>query len=162
MTYDTEKKNPTSHDVADMSAVSGRCVGKTRLNVFKNNFCRHLKWRHFQLSHMQSISNEGQCKKKPHWYCPGTVALHEIRKYQKSTNLLIRKAPFQRLVKEIEVDFKSNSRMQSTCVLALQGASEAYLIGFFEDINACTIHTKHVMILPKDMLLAQHICGERG
>ena len=49
-TYDTEKKNMTSHDVADMSAVLGRCVGKTRLNVFKNNFCRHLKQQHFQLS----------------------------------------------------------------------------------------------------------------
>ena len=67
--------------------------------------------------------------KKPHRYRPGTVALREIRKYQKSTDLLIRKAPFQRLVREIAQDFKTDLRFQSTAVLALQEASEAYLVG---------------------------------
>lgn len=71
--------------------------------------------------------------KKPHRYRPGTVALREIRKYQKSTELLIRKAPFQRLVREIAQDFKNDLRFQSTAVLALQEASEAYLVGLFED-----------------------------
>ena len=99
--------------------------------------------------------------KKPHRWRPGTVALCEIRKYQKNTNLLIRKAPFQRLVREIAQEIKSDCRMQSTAVLALQEASEAYLVGLFEDTNLCAIHGKCVMIMPKDMQLAQHIRGEK-
>ncbi|CAH1225308.1 unnamed protein product [Diabrotica balteata] len=67
--------------------------------------------------------------KKPHRYRPGTVALREIRRYQKSTELLIRKLPFQRLVREIAQDFKTDLRFQSSAVMALQEASEAYLVG---------------------------------
>ncbi|CAM9113085.1 unnamed protein product [Chrysoparadoxa australica] len=70
--------------------------------------------------------------KKPHRYRPGTVALREIRKYQKSTELLIRKLPFQRLVREIAQDFKNDLRFQSAAILALQEACEAYLVGLFE------------------------------
>ena len=99
--------------------------------------------------------------KRPHRYRPGTVALREIRRYQKSTDLFIRKAPFQRLIREIAQDFKSDLRFQSTAVLALQEASEAYLIGLFEDTNLCAIHAKRVTIMPKDMLLARRIRGER-
>ena len=73
--------------------------------------------------------------KKPHRYRPGTVAIREIRKYQKSTELLLRKLPFQRLVREISQDFKTDLRFQSTAILALQEASEAYLIGFFLSSN---------------------------
>ncbi|KAF5778922.1 putative histone H3/CENP-A, histone-fold protein [Helianthus annuus] len=80
--------------------------------------------------------------KKPHRFRPGTVALREIRKYQKSTELLIRKLPFQRLVREIAQDFKTDLRFQSSAVAALQEASEAYLVGLFEDTNLCAIHTK--------------------
>jgi histone H3 len=101
------------------------------------------------------------CMKKPHCYCPGTVAIREIRKYQKNTDLLIRKAPFQRLVKEIATDLKLDLRLQSTALLALQEASEAYLVHLFEDSNECAIHAKHVTITPKDIQLAQHIRGER-
>ena len=78
--------------------------------------------------------------KKPHRYRPGTVALREIRKYQKSTELLVRKLPFQRLVREIAQDFKTDLRFQSTAILALQEAAEAYLVGLFEDTNTCAIH----------------------
>ncbi|XP_064169827.1 uncharacterized protein LOC135242606 [Anguilla rostrata] len=78
--------------------------------------------------------------KKPHRYRPGTVALREIRRYQKSTELLIRKLPFQRLVREIAQDFKTDLRFQSSAVMALQEASEAYLVGLFEDTNLCAIH----------------------
>ena len=103
--------------------------------------------------------------KKPHRYRPGTVALCEIRRYQglgkHATELLIRKAPFQRLVREIAQDFKSDLRFQSTAVLALQEASEAYLIGLFEDANLCAIHSKRVTIMPKDIQLARRIRGER-
>ncbi|KAJ4922698.1 hypothetical protein JOQ06_024383 [Pogonophryne albipinna] len=73
--------------------------------------------------------------KKPHRYRPGTVALREIRRYQKSTELLIRKLPFQRLVREIAQDFKTDLRFQSSAVMALQESSEAYLVGLFEDTN---------------------------
>ena len=103
--------------------------------------------------------------KKPHRYRPGTVALREIRRYQKSTELLIRKLPFQRLVREIAQDFLIQGeplRFQSTAILALQEASEAYLVGLFEDTNLCAIHAKRVTIMPKDIQLARRIRGERS
>jgi histone H3 len=100
--------------------------------------------------------------KKPHRYRPGTVALREIRKYQKSTDMLIRKLPFQRLVREIAQDFRTDLRFQSSAVMALQEAAEAYLVGLFEDTNLCAIHAKRVTIMPKDMQLALRIRGERA
>ena len=99
--------------------------------------------------------------KKPHKYKPGTVALREIRKFQKSTDLLIRKLPFQRLVREIATEYKSDLRFQSQAVLALQEAAEAYLVGLFEDTNLCAIHAKRVTIMPKDIQLARRIRGEK-
>ena len=99
--------------------------------------------------------------RKPHRYRPGTVALQEIRRYQKSTDLLIRKLPFQRLVREIAQEFKLNLRFQSAAISALQEASEAYLVGLFEDTNLCTIHAKRVTIMPRDIQLARRIRGER-
>ncbi|XP_067883077.1 histone H3-like [Heterodontus francisci] len=98
--------------------------------------------------------------KKPHRYRPGTVALREIRRHQKSTELLIRKLPFQRLVREIAQDFKTDLRFQSSAVIALQDASEAYLVGLFEVTNLCAIHAKRVNIMPKDIQLARRIRGE--
>ena len=97
--------------------------------------------------------------KRPHRYRPGTVALREIRRYQKSTDLLIRKLPFQRLVREIAQNIKSDLRFQGSAVLALQEASEAYLVEVFEDTNLCAIHAKRVTIMPKDMQLALRIRG---
>ena len=99
--------------------------------------------------------------KKPHWYRPGTVALREIRWYQKSTELLIRKLPFNRLVREIAQDFKTELRFQIQAIGALQEAAEAYLVGLFEDTNLCAIHAKRVTIMPKDIQLARRIRGER-
>ena len=99
--------------------------------------------------------------KKPHRFRPGTVATREIRKYQKSTDLLIRKLPFQRLVKNIAHDIKTDTRFQSSAVLALQEASEAYLVGLFEDTNMCAVHANRVTIMEKDILLARRIRGER-
>ena len=102
-------------------------------------------------------------QKKPHRYHPGTVALREIRRYQKSTELLIRKLPFQRLVREIAQDLgKINIRFQSGAIMALQEASEAYLVGLLEDSNLCTVHAKQVTIMPKDIQLARRIQGERN
>lgn len=98
--------------------------------------------------------------KKPHRYRPGTVALREIRKFQKSTDLLIRKLPFQRLVREIAGEFKCDLRFHLQAILALQEAAEAYLVGLFEDTNLCAIHARRVTIMPKDMQLAKRIRGE--
>lgn len=128
--------------------------------------------------------------KKPHRFRPGTVALREIRRYQKSTELLIRRLPFQRLVREIAQEFKADLRFQSSAVQAIQEAAEAYLVGLFEgvcllslienigtgfslhqsilspfslsDTNLCAIHAKRVTIMPKDIQLARRIRGERA
>jgi len=113
----------------------------------------------------ESIGNPLMCRKhprkavgkvrKPRRYRPGTVALRQIKKYQKSTELLIRKLPFQRLVKEVVQElFKTESyRFQSTAVLALQEASEDYLVRMFEQVNLIAIHGKRVTIQCKDILL---------
>ena len=107
--------------------------------------------------------------KKRYRYRPGTVALKQIRQYQKSTELLIRKLPFQRLVREIASDSEviksplcGKVRFQSAAIMALQEASEAYLVGLFEDSNLCAIHAKRVTIMPKDIQLARRIRGERA
>ena len=149
-----------------------------------------LKVSHFYVSRKQLATKAARKSapatggvKKPHRYRPGTVALREIRRspkvlllgflvmhsaklyifrYQKSTELLIRKLPFQRLVREIAQDFKTDLRFQSSAVMALQEASEAYLVGLFEDTNLCAIHAKRVTIMPKDIQLARRIRGERA
>ena len=115
---------------------------------------------------------------KPHRYRPGTVALREIRRYQKSTDLLIAKAPFAKLCKEIvdawttenkatlpknkkapkglQVQSES-SRMTTGSLGALQEAAETYLVRHLEDSNLCAIHSKRVTIMPKDSQLAKRI-----
>ena len=90
---------------------------------------------------------------------PGTVALREIRRYQKSTELLMRKAPFQRLVREIATEYKSDLRFQATAIMALQEATEAYMVSLFEDTNLAAIHAKRVTIMSKDMSLAKRLRG---
>ena len=99
---------------------------------------------------------------RPHRYRPGTVALREIRRYQKSTELLIRALPFQRLVRETLQMFKADHRIQGSALRALQEACEAYLVSVFEDANLCAIHAKRVTIFPIDMQLALRIRGERN
>lgn len=96
-----------------------------------------------------------------HRYRPGTVALREIRRFQKSTDLLVRKLPFQRLVREIAQEFKRDLRFQGSAVMALQEAAEAYLVGMFEDTNLCAIHAKRVTIMPSDFHLARKLRGEK-
>ena len=100
-------------------------------------------------------------KNKKTLYHPGMLALLEIRKYQQTTHCLIRKLPFQRLVREITQDFKMDLCFQSSAIMALQEAVEVYLIGLFEDMNLCAIHAKRVTIMLKDIQLAQRINGER-
>lgn len=98
--------------------------------------------------------------KKPHRYRPGTIALREIRRYQRNTDLLLRKLPFQRLVREIAQDVgKLDTRFQSHALCALQEAAEAFLVALFEDTNLCAIHARRVTIQPRDMVLAKRIRG---
>ncbi|KAH6671636.1 histone H3 [Plectosphaerella plurivora] len=95
-------------------------------------------------------------------YRPGTVALREIRKYQSSTDLLLRKLPFARLVREIAMGFRPRDeemRWQSQAIQALQEAAEAFMVHLFEDTNLCAIHAKRVTIMQKDIQLARRIRG---
>ncbi|KAI1722395.1 core histone h2A/H2B/H3/H4 domain-containing protein [Ditylenchus destructor] len=114
--------------------------------------------RHRQVFAVKIPSSGGV--KKPRRYRPGTVALREIRRYQKSTELLIRKLPFQRLVREIAQEYQTAIRFQSSSVMALQEAAEAYLVGLFEDANFCAIHAKRVTIMAKDLALARRLRAE--
>lgn len=99
--------------------------------------------------------------KKSFRFRPGTVALREIRRYQKGTDLLLRKAPFQRLVRELTAAHKDGLRFQSSAVLAIQEATESYVVSLLADTNLCAIHTKRVTIMPRDIHLARRLRGER-
>jgi histone H3 len=103
---------------------------------------------------------EGGMKKKFR-FRPGTVALREIKKYQKATELLLAKAPFQRFVRAICDGIDGQLRFQANALLALQEAAESYLTGLFEDANLCAIHANRVTVMKKDMELARRIRGER-
>jgi histone H3 len=93
-------------------------------------------------------------------YRPGERALREIRFYQKSTDLMIRKLPFARLVREVQTYFfRKEYRWQAEAMLALQEAAEAHLVSLFEDAYLCTIHAKRVTLMPKDLQLARRIRG---
>lgn len=120
--------------------------------------------------------------KKPHRFRPGTVALREIKKLQNSTDLLIRKMPFQRLVRELITarEFKYGGedvkmekcgpyqdgndgkgdgvgRVSSSFIGMIQDQAEAYLAHLFEDSNLCAVHAKRVTIQEKDMALVMRI-----
>lgn len=112
----------------------------------------------------QNLAKKAARKSAPHAatkrrYRPGTVALKEIRRYQKSTELLIRRLPFQRLVREIVNDIApgKNLRFQVAGLNALQEASESYLVSLFEDTNLICINAKRVTIMPRDLALARRI-----
>ena len=107
--------------------------------------------------HKSAVGKVMSGVKKPHRYRPGTVSLREIRKYQKSTELLLRKAPFMWLVREIAQDFKSELRFTSQAIECLQTACEAFVVRRFENANKCAIHAKRVTIMPKDMQLSAWI-----
>ena len=122
---------------------------------------RMLDWTPEQKRKIHEARMQGR-RVKPHRYRAGTAALQDIRHFQKTTALLIRKLPFQRLVREITQDFKTDLRFQSAAILCLQEAAEAYLVQLFDDANLCAIHTRRVTIMPKDILLARRIRGERA
>ena len=122
---------------------------------------RVLDWTEEQKRKIHEVRMQGR-QVKPHRYRAGTVALQDICHFQKTSALLIRKLPFQRLVREIAQDFKTDLRFQSAAILCLQEAAEAYLVRLFDDANLCAIHARRVTIMPKDILLARGIRGEHA
>jgi len=119
------------------------------------------------LARPSAASTSESTQRKTKRFRPGTVALREIRKYQKSTDLLLRRLPFSRLVREISVDMMTDEvqysgvglRWQSSALLALQEATEMFLVGLFEDTNLCAIHAKRVTIMQRDLQLARRLRG---
>jgi histone H3 len=99
--------------------------------------------------------------KKSFRWRPGTVALREVRKLQKSTELLVAKAPFSRLVREIAETHKAGLRFQSTAVAAIQEATEAFVISLLSDANLTALHANRVTALPRDLQLVRRLRGER-
>ena len=154
-------KKPSAQSVKEAQAELKRILAEKREEKCKKAAARMAK------KGSQKAPKGGV--KKRYRYRPGTVALKQIRQYQKTTELLIRKLPFQRLVREIASDSEviksplcGKVRFQSAAIMALQEAAEAYLVGLFEDTNLCAIHAKRVTIMPKDIQLARRIHGERA
>lgn len=135
------KKLPTAKRVPNAKA------GAVKSGKVKGDKCKSV-----------SIQNKEKKKRK---FRPGTVAIREIRRYQKSTNSLLRKLPFRRLVREIAQQHKPDLRFKESALEALQEAAEAYLTAIFEDTNLCALHAKRVTIYPKDMHLAIRIRQEQ-
>ena len=126
--------------------------------------CKHILHKSLKCSATGGI-------KKPHRYRPGLLALREIRRYQQTTDSLIRKTPFNKLIKEISQDYRIcpggpgtpsvQVRFQSTALAALQEAAENYLVGLFEDVNLLAVHAKRVTVMPRDIRLALRIRGDQ-
>ena len=154
-------KKPSAQSVKEAQAELKRILAEKREEKHKKAAARMAK------KSGQKAPKGGV--KRRYRYRPGTVALKQIRQYQKSTDLLIRKLPFQRLVREIACDSEviksplcGKVRFQSAAIMAIQEAAEAYLVGLFEDTNLCAIHARRVTIMPKDIQLARRIRGERA
>ena len=115
---------------------------------------RILDWTLEQCQKIHEARMQGRLV-KPHRYRVGMAALRDIHHFQKSTALLICKLPFQRLVREIAQDYKTDLLFQSAAILCLQESAEAYLISLFKDTNLCAIHARQVTIMPRDIKLAR-------
>lgn len=120
-----------------------------------------------KLTNLQHPAGDPTPQGRRRRYKPGTVALKEIRRYQRSYDLLIQKLPFARLVREVALDLLpadvgAELRWQSHAIQALQEAAEAFLVHLFEDTNLCAIHAKRVTIMQKDIQLARRIRGAWG
>ena len=108
----------------------------------------------------KGASTASQVEKRKIRFKPGTVALREIRRYQKSTDMLIPRAPFQRLVRDICRGIDNELRFQANALVALQEASEAYIVGVLEDAGTCALHAKRVTVMKADMQLARRMRGD--
>ena len=146
-------KKTQSATVADMLPVARAAIKSRGIKLYKTDAAK------------RTAPTSKQMKTRQLYRCSPEV-LKEIRQYQKSTELLIRKLPFQRLVREIMQEYNNGrsdpaQNIQASAVLALQEAAESYLVGLFEDSNLLAIHAKRVTIMPKDIALARRIRGEK-
>ena len=105
-------------------------------------------------------SGSSGMKKSFRWR-PGTVALREVRKLQKSTELLVAKAPFSRLVREVAETHKAGLRFQASAVAAIQEATEAFVVSLLSDANLAALHASRVTAMPRDLQLVRRLRGER-
>ena len=160
----TGGKAPKRHidPILDITAARRQMNGAKGKKTTPRRTSQGTHWK----TNSQKRKQKADREKKPFRYRPGTVALREIRRLQKSTDLLIRKVPFQRVVKEIADDFKGNNhgepfRWQATAMLATQTQAEDYVTHLFEDTLLATVHRKAVTIMPKDLQLARRLRHER-
>ena len=161
-------KNPQLHRPV---LARGRDVQPPRKEISQVSRKGGKQPRRFLVSKMlrKGIRSTGGIK-KPHRYRPSIVVLREIRRYQSSTENLIKHTPFQRLIREISQEYRIcpdgpgtpsvQVRFQSTAIAALQEAAENYIVGLFEDVNLLAIHARRVTIMPRDIRLALRIRGD--
>ncbi|CAG7660262.1 unnamed protein product, partial [Allacma fusca] len=143
-------------------SAKSRSPKKTRPSPYKVRI-RDPSDHHFHRKGVRrNYTEDSAVTRRPRRYRPGLLALQEIRKYQRTTELLIPKLPFQRLVREVMQKFKTDFRFQSAALAALQEASEAYLVQLFEDVNLACIHARRVTIMPRDVHLARRIRGDHN
>uniref|UniRef100_A0A6C0BN48 Core Histone H2A/H2B/H3 domain-containing protein n=1 Tax=viral metagenome TaxID=1070528 RepID=A0A6C0BN48_9ZZZZ len=109
-----------------------------------------------------AVGRDAPKTRKPHRFRPGTVALRQIRKYQKSTDLLLRKLPFQRLIREVAAEYKEDLRFQATAIEAIQEASENFLVNLYEDGNLLALHASRVTVQPEDLRLAKRLMNHNA
>ena len=136
----------------------GKVAGKKMETMSKSSAGSKAK----KMSKAKKKTAPAEGGKKKNRFRPGTVALREIKRYQKSTDTLIPRAPFQRFVRHICEGIDHEIRFQSQALMAVQEATEMYLVGLFEDTNLCAIHANRSTIMKKDMELARRIRGERN
>ncbi|XP_042878333.1 histone H3.3a-like [Penaeus japonicus] len=148
----TRGKQPHSAKMVTSTPIKGKASRKRLSLATPRSIKRH------KLSMKKKTRTPGKEKRK-HRFRPGTVALMEIRHYQKGANLLVPKLPFSRLIKEILHQY-GVYRLQSMALMALQEAAESYVIGILEMANICSIHAKRVTLYPKDIKLVRRIRGE--
>ena len=131
-------------------------------SVSKNSVATGSKASKQDKARKKTAAAEGGIKEKRKFrFRPGTVAIREIKKYQKATHFMLPKAPFQRFIRSISDGIDSQLRFQSAALLALQEAAESYLTGLFEDANLCAIHASRMTVMKKDLDLARRLRGER-
>ncbi|CDW91851.1 histone h3 [Stylonychia lemnae] len=144
-------KAPITH----FAQTQKQSVGNLITNYYKNE---NQKQKIRMPKKKRAPADEGR---KSHKFKPGTVALREIKYYQKATRLLIQKLPFQRLVREIMSKYDAQYRVQSQALLAIQESAECYLTGIYEDANLCALHANRVTLKLKDIQLAMRIRGDQ-
>lgn len=157
----TTRGGPSKKPVAAAPKVTGKKIGPAS-KLGKKKLEKSPKTPTPKRKSMTGPSRTPGTERKKQRWRPGTVALREIRQYQRSTNLLIPKLPFSRLIKELANERSSSGglRFQSSALMALQEAAECYIVQLFEDTNLCAIHAKRVTVMPKDMNLARRIRGD--